>query len=539
MNDFVKPVLEYAELSPLLIVFAGAFVGVMVEAFVPRARRLVVQVSLVLVVLLGALGATLALAVDWTDEERGAAFGIRAAMGAVAVDGPTLFLWGLLLVLALLGTLLFAERRLDGGLSAFAGQAAVAPADEASQPPERARWEQTEVYPLFLFAVSGTLLLPAADDLVVMFVALEVLSLPLYLLTATARRRRLLSQEAALKYFLMGAFASAFLLYGAALTYGYAGTTSYEGIAAAVERGGVVPGAGEDLLLYAAIGLLLVGLLFKVGAAPFHAWTPDVYQGAPTPLVAWMSAATKVAAFGALTRLLHVAFGGAGEAWAPILSLVAVVSMGLGTVLALTQDDVRRMLAYSSVAHAGFVLAGVAAIRPVQELAPGELSSTRAVLFYLATYGVATLGAFAVVTLVRDGAGEVSSLRRWAGLGRVSPWVAGLFGLFMLGLAGIPLTSGFVGKWAVFEVAGAEGRWPVVVAAVVLSAVAAAFYVRVIGVMFFGRAEPVPGAAPLVAATPSAMLMAVVGVTGALTLLLGVVPDPLLDLAGRAGEWLG
>ena len=534
MNEFVKPVVEYAELSPLLIVFAGAFLGVVVEAFVPRARRFTVQVVLVLVVLLVALGATLALAADWADRPRGAVFGTRAAMGAVAVDGPTLFLWGLLLVLALLGTLLFAERRLDGGLSAFAGQAAVAPADEAAQPPERARWEQSEVYPLFLFAVTGTLLLPAADDLVVMFVALEILSLPLYLLSATARRRRLLSQEASLKYFLMGAFASAFLLYGAALAYGYAGTTSYEGIAAAVERG-----AGDDLLLYSAIGLLLVGLLFKVGAAPFHAWTPDVYQGAPTPLVAWMSAATKIAAFGALTRLLYVAFGGAGDAWSPIVSLVAVVSMALGTVLALTQDDVRRMLAYSSVAHAGFVLAGVAATRPVQELAPGELSATTAVLFYLATYGIATLGAFAVVTLVRDASGEVSSLRRWAGLGRMSPWVAGIFGLFMLGLAGIPLTSGFVGKWAVFEVAGADGRWPVVVTAVLMSAVAAAFYVRVIGVMFFGRAEPAPGAAPLVATTPSAMAVAVVGVTGALTLLLGVVPDPLLDLAGRAGEWLG
>src|SRR5690606_20763062 len=209
----------------------------------------------------------------------GAAYGVVAAMGSVAIDGPTLFIWGLVLLLALLGAALFAERQLEGGLSAFSGQASAAPGSEAERISGVERWEHTEVFPLLLFAVTGMLLFPAANDLLVLFVALEILSLPLYLLAGLARRRRLLSQEAALKYFLLGAFASAFLLYGAALLYGYAGSMEYGMIAEAIRN----RTDGQGLLLVA-VGMLAVGLFFKVGAAPFHAWSPDVYQGAPTPL---------------------------------------------------------------------------------------------------------------------------------------------------------------------------------------------------------------------------------------------------------------
>ena len=268
---------------------------------------------------------------------------------------------------------------------------------------------QTEVFPLLMFAVGGMLLFPASNDLLTMFVALEVLSLPLYLLCGLARRRRLLSQEASLKYFLLGAFSSAFFLYGVALLYGYAGTVRLAGIAEAVSNS-----AGDETLLLVGTGLVAVGLLFKVGAAPFHSWTPDVYQGAPTPITGFMAACTKVAAFGALLRVFYVGVGGLAWEWEPVIWGVAILTMVVGSVVALTQTDVKRMLAYSSIAHAGFVLVGMAATDAVQP--SGELLGVSSVLFYLLAYGFSTIGAFAVVTLVRDAAGEATHLSQWAGL---------------------------------------------------------------------------------------------------------------------------
>ena len=239
-----------------------------------------------------------------------------------------------------------------------------------------------------MFAVGGMLLFPASDDLLTMFIALEVLSLPLYLLCGLARRRRLLSQEAALKYFLLGAFSSAFFLYGVALLYGYAGTLDLGGIAEAVAAG-----SGNTSLALIGTGLLLVGVLFKIGAVPFHSWIPDVYQGAPTPITAFMAAATKVAAFGAMLRIFYVALPELRDDWRPVLWAVAILTMVVGTVTAVTQTDVKRMLAYSAVAHSGFILTGVIA---------GNEAGLSSTLFYLFAYGFSTLGAFAVVGLVRD-----------------------------------------------------------------------------------------------------------------------------------------
>ena len=216
---------------------------------------------------------------------------------------------------------------------------------------------QTEVFPLTLFAIGGMLLFPAADDLLTMFIALEVLSLPLYLMCGLARRRRLLSQEAALKYFLLGAFSSAFFLYGAAMLYGYSGTLSLAGIADAIHAN-----AGKTSLALIGVGLVLVGVLFKVGAVPFHSWIPDVYQGAPTPITAFMAAATKIAAFGALLRIFYVAVPEIRADWRPVLWAIAILTMVVGTVTAVTQTDVKRMLAYSAVAHTGFILTGVIAL---------------------------------------------------------------------------------------------------------------------------------------------------------------------------------
>ena len=527
-TEFQAPHIEYATLSPLFVVFGAALLGVLVEALVERRRRYLVQSVLAVAGLAAALAATVVVATRLPDRADGAAYGSVVAEGAIAVDGPSVFLWGTLLVLSFTSVLLFAERRVDGGVTAFAGQAAALPGTEAERQASTRGLEHTEVYPLMLFAVGGMMLFAASNDLLTMFVALEVLSLPLYLLCGLARRRRLLSQEAALKYFMLGAFSSGFFLYGLALVYGYAGSTNLAAIAQAV-AGRV----GSQGLLLGGIALLAVGMLFKVGAAPFHAWTPDVYQGAPTAVTAFMAACTKIAAFGALLRLFYVAFGGAQRDWAPMIWIVAILTMAVGSFFALTQSDIKRMLAYSSVAHAGFLLVGFVGLQQATGDAP-TVSSLQSVLFYLVTYGFMTVGAFGVVTLVRDAGGEANHLSRWAGLGKESPVVAGVFAFFLLGMAGIPLTSGFTGKWVVFTSAAQGGAWPLVVVAVLLSVVAAFFYLRVIVLMYFS--DPV-GDGPTVA-VPSILTTVVIAVALAATLVLGILPGPVLDLAGTAGAFI-
>ncbi len=410
MNEFVKPHIEYAQLWPMLVIFGVACAGVLVEAFLPRERRYVVQTLLTLVGLVVALVGTCLVASDLPSVADGLAHGTIAAEGTIAVDGPAVFLWGLILIFGIAGVLLFAERRLEGGVTAFAGQAAALPGTEAERQASTSGLEHTEVYPLMMFAVGGMMLFPAANDLLTMFVALEVFSLPLYLLCGLARRRRLLSQEAALKYFLLGAFSSGFFLYGIALVYGFAGSMEFAAINEAVRNE-----IGNQTLLLIGMGMMAVGLFFKVGAAPFQSWTPDAYQGAPTPVTAWMAAATKVAAFGAVLRLFHVAFGADRWSWQPMMWIVAILTMVVGAVVAISQSDVKRMLAYSSIAHTGFLLTGVLGVQSATNLADGELTSLQAVLFYLVTYGFATLGAFAVVTLVRDSGGEQTHLERWVG----------------------------------------------------------------------------------------------------------------------------
>jgi NADH-quinone oxidoreductase subunit N len=529
MTDFEAPHIEYFTVSPILIVLGVAVVGVLLEAFLPRGRRYLVQVLLALAGLVAAIVTTVMVFADLNPGSDEPEVGEVVAEGALAVDGPALFCWVLVLVLALLSVLLFAERRLEGGLLSFAGQAAALPGTEAEREASTKGLEHTEVFPLMMFTVGGMLMFPAANDLLTMFVALEVFSLPLYLLCGLARRRRLLSQEAALKYFLLGAFSSGFFVYGIALVYGYAGSMGFAQIAEAVSAQG-----GSEALLLGGIALLSVGLLFKVSAVPFQAWTPDVYQGAPTAVTAFMAAATKVAAFGALLRLFYVAFGGNRTDWTPMIWIVAILTMVVGSVLALTQTDVKRLLAYSSIAHAGFILTGFLGIRSLNEVEPGSLTGVSAVLFYLTTYGFTTMAAFALVTVVRDGGGEATHLTRWRGLGKESPLVAGMFAFLLLAMAGIPLTSGFTGKWAVFAAALDAGAWPVVVVAVLASAVAAYFYVKVIVLMYFS--EPV-GEGPSVT-TPSVLTGTVIAVGVAATLLLGVVPGELIDLLGRVGVFI-
>ncbi len=510
---FTPPHIEYGQLSPILLVFGLAVVGVLVEAFVPRAHRRSVHIGLTLGGLAGAFGLTIAVG-----ETTKLAPGHLAAMGAVAVDGPALFIQGTILVLAFVSVLLIAESSNEG--SAFVAQAAAVPGSAEEREGLLAGLTHTEVYPLTLFAVSGMLLFPAANDLLTMFVALEVLSLPLYLLCGLARRRRLLSQEAAMKYFLLGAFSSAFFLFGIAMLYGFSGSVNLGAIAAAASSN-----VGGSTLLYAGIALVGLGLLFKIGAVPFQSWKPDVYQGAPTPVTALMASCTVVSAFGALLRIFYVAFGQLTWDWRPALWVVAILTMVVGAIIAITQTDVKRLLAYSSIAHAGFILTGVVAASTL------GLSSS---MFYLAVYGFTTIGAFAVVTLVRDEAGEAAHLRRWAGLGKRSPLVAGVFAFFLLAFAGIPLTSGFTGKFAVFQAAIAGGALPLVIVGVLSSAIAAFFYVRVIVLMFFS--DPAPDGPSVV--TPGLFTGAAVAIGAVTTLVFGVVPGPLLSLANHAANHL-
>jgi proton-translocating NADH-quinone oxidoreductase, chain N len=522
--QIAAPPIDYGAIAPLLIVLGAACAAVLVEAFLPRHQRWPAQVALS-VVAIGAAGLALGLYAGSAGPE-----GITTIADALAIDRPTLFLWGTLLALGLGSILLIADRSVEPG-GAFVASAATRAAvgggdvgDPAAEPgygsPEQAPTMQTEVFPFTLFALGGMMAFCAANDLLTMFIALEVLSLPLYLMCGLARRRRLLSQEAAVKYFLLGAFASAFFLYGLALLYGYAGSVRLTDIATAA--GG---SAKSDALLLGGLALLVVGLMFKASVGPFHTWTPDVYQGAPTPVTAFMAACTKVAAFGGILRVLYVAFGDTRWEWRGVLWAIAIVSMVIGAVIGLTQTDVKRMVAYSSVAHAGFLLLGAMSI---------TAQGTSGTLFYLLAYGFNTLAIFGVISLVRDADGEATHLSQWAGLGKRSPVVAGVMAFLLLALAGIPLTSGFTSKFAVFSAALGDGMAPLVVIALITSAIAAFFYLRVIVLMYFSE----PAADGPTVTVPGAFTTAAITLGVIVTLLLGIVPTLALSWAG-GGTFVG
>ncbi|MEY3020797.1 MAG: hypothetical protein RLZZ272_1781 [Actinomycetota bacterium] len=369
---------------------------------------------------------------------------------------------------------------------------------------------RAEHEPLLLLAVVGMTLLGGANDLITLFLALELLSIALYVLVALARRDRR-SQESGLKYLVLGAVASAILLYGIALTYVATGTFELAAIGARVGAITTSPG-----IVTLGLALLVVGFAFKVALVPFQLWTPDVYQGAPTNITAFMAAAVKAAAFAALLRLLLVAFGPLAALWAPLLAVLAAVTMLYGASAALVQQDVKRILAYSSITHAGYATIGIVA-------ASGEgLSAT---LWYLLTYAVSTLAAFGVVIAVeRRRRGEVT-LVDLRGLGRTSPVAAGLLALALLSLAGIPTTAGFLGKLAVFR-AGIEAGWTwLVVVGVVSSVIAAGFYLRIAGLVFLEEPDPARGAPVL-----GVGLALAVSIAGLLVLSLGLQPQLVLQL---------
>jgi len=369
---------------------------------------------------------------------------------------------------------------------------------------ERTGERRGEFYALLLLCTSGMTLIVAANNLILVFLALEILSLSLYVLTGFSFR--LTAIEGAMKYFLLGAFSSAFFLYGIAMAYGATNTTSITGIARALAgRTGGVP------LALTAAGLLAVGFAFKVAAVPFHSWAPDAYQGAPTPITAYMSAATKVAAFAALLRVFDVAFAPLAWDWTPFIWVIAAVTMVVGSVLAIAQTDIKRMLAYSSVAHAGFILTGVTA---------AGAAGISASLFYLLAYAAMIVGAFGVVMLVSIRGEERLGIASYAGLARRNPLLAGLLTLFLLSLAGIPPTAGFIAKVSVFGAAVQDGHWPLVLIAVLASVVAAFFYLRVIVIMYTQEPDTADDAERVSAPGPAIGI----GVTAVATLLFGVFP---------------
>ena len=507
--DVKLPPIDYGALLPMLILFGVACVGVLVEVLVPRRLRNAIQLTLALLAIVAAFVAVVV--------ERGTR--TITIGGAVAVDGPTLFLQGTLLVLGGVSLLLIGERAVEMG-GAFVPQAAITVGSQQDLRQASGQPGATEVYPLTTFALGGMLLFVAANDLLTMFVALEVLSLPLYLMCALARRRRLLSQEAALKYFLLGSYASAFFLFGVALIYGYA-----NGVQLSQVHDAVVNPQRSQVLLYAGLALIAIGLLFKGALVPFHVWTPDVYQGAPTPITALMAACTKVAAFGALLRILYVAFDGLRWDFQPVLGTIAVLTMLVGAVLAVTQTDMKRLLAYSSIANAGYVLVGVLALNKQ------GLSST---MFYLVAYGFSVLAAFGIVTLVRDADGEATHLSRWAGLGRKSPLFAGVFSFILLAFAGIPLTSGFTSKFAVFGAAIEGGQTWLVIVGVITSMLIAFPYLRVVVLMWLSE----PGESTPSVSIPGALTSAALAIGVIATLALGVVPAPLIDLTNDAAQFV-
>ena len=368
-----------------------------------------------------------------------------------------------------------------------------------------------EYYGLILFGAVGMCLMSSAIELVLVFIALEISSISTYIL-AGFRRRAAISAESSLKYFLLGSFATAFFLYGVALMFGATGSTATDAIAAALHTGTSGP------LVYAAVAMMFVGIGFKVAAAPFHVWTPDVYEGAPAPVVALMSTAPKAAAFAVLLRVL---FGAALPGWFWLVWVAAVLSMTLGNLGALVQNNVKRLLAYSSIAHAGYVLVAVAALE----------RGVPAVIFYAAAYAIMNVGAFAIVSHFSGYGERYVTIDDYAGLGRRSPLLAGALTVLLLSLIGIPMTGGFFAKFYVFA-AALEGHlvWLTIIG-VVNSAVAAYYYLRLIVVMYMR--EPT-GEAPVAPLRPALALVLAISVGG--TLYLGLLPGRVLDFAAQSAQ---
>ena len=385
-----------------------------------------------------------------------------------------------------------------------------------------------EVYGLYLMAAIGGVVMASANDLIVMFLGLEVLSISLYVLAAS-HRRRIESQESGIKYFVLGAFASAFFLYGIALVYGSTGSTTFTEILSNVSAS--VPVERKDALVLAGVALLIVGLAFKVAAVPFHFWTPDVYQGAPSPVTAFMASAGKAAAFTAMLRVLVFALPNWSDDWRPAIWILAVLTLAVGSTMAVVQTDVKRMLAYSSINHAGFLLVGVEAAGNGVG-GPTSATGVSSVLLYLLLYAVLVLGTFAVVTLVSRTGDSSTDLSAFRGLGRSKPALALGMTVLLLAQAGVPLTSGFVAKFGVIQAAVDSHSYAIAIIAMVSAVIAAFLYLRIMISMWITDAEAGDEGREAVRVPLSAGLAIVLSV--GFTLVVGFVPGWIIDASEHA-----
>jgi NADH-quinone oxidoreductase subunit N len=467
---------EFAAIIPMLIVVLSAAAAMLAEAFrQPGERMPIAGLGLI-----GLVGAAVASVFLWDSDAR--------SFGVVRADNFALFVNIILCVVGVL-TMMFSDEVV-----------------------EREQIPPGEYYALTLFAISGMMLMGAATDLLVIFLALEVLSLSVYVLTGI-RRANPAGAEAAFKYFLLGSFSSAFFLYGIAFAFVIAHSTRLDDLARALsEQATGTPG----ILPLLAVGLLAIGFAFKVSAVPFHMWTPDAYEGAPTIVTAFMSTGVKAAAFAAFLRVFLAPLEPLKDQWIPVLAVIAAATMILGTVVGVVQTNIKRMLAYSSIAHAGYLLLGIVATTD---------TGKAAVLFYLLAYAVTNLGALGIVALLGTPQKPHDELRDFAGLWRSRPGMSALMALFLLSLGGFPPTAGFIGKWYIFSAAVERGHYWLAIIGVLTSVVSVFFYLRIVVMMYMSEGAEV--VRPHVPATAVAGL----ALASAAVLYLGILPTQVLELA--------
>ena len=486
VEKLATPSVEWSVMTPVLILLTGAVLLMVIGALTPRRPKVPWHAGFTIVTGVAAIVAAVPL--WWRVRDDGP---ISAVAGAVRVDGLSLYL-GVAICCSVV-------------LAAFLTQGYL----------KRERLEGPDLYVLMLLSAAGGLVMVGANDLLVLFLGLEILSIAVYVL-AGVHVRRARSGEAAMKYFVLGAFSSAFFLYGIAMVYGATGSTNYTKIGAFLATNVLT----NNVMLLAGLALLLVGLGFKVAAVPFHAWTPDVYEGSPSPVVAYMASGVKVAGFAGLIRVFMYTFDTYQTYWQPMVYVVAVATLLVGAVLAVSQTNVKRMLAYSSISHAGFILIAVQA---------ASTQGVRSALFYLATYTFMVAGAFAVVTVVGRTGDNHHDLRDYQGLAKRAPLLAFAFLVFLLAQAGVPLTSGFLAKFGVIGAAvEARSYWLALIA--MLSSVISAFvYLRIVLAMYDRDAE-VSG--PKLAVPAGARIAILIGVV--VTLGIGLVPEPLAHVTRTA-----
>jgi len=466
----------YAAVIPIVIVGLSAVAAMLAEAFRQRDERMPIA-GLGLIGLAGAAIASVSL---WDINAK--------SFEVIRSDNFALFINLVLCIVGILTMLL------------------------SNEVIEREQIPPGEYYALTLFAICGMMMMAAATDLLVIFIALEILSLAVYVLTGI-RRQSAAGAEAAFKYFLLGGFSSAFFLYGVAFAYALSGSTRIDEIGTALSA--QATGAPNTLALLA-VGLMAVGFAFKVSAVPFHMWTPDAYEGAPTIVTAFMSTGVKAAAFAAFARVFLSSLEPLQAQWIPVLSAIAALTMIVGTVVGVVQTNVKRMLAYSSIAHAGYLLLGIVS---------ANSAGKAAILFYLLAYAVSNIGALGIVALLGTAENQHDELRDFAGLWRSRPALAGLMTIFLLSLGGIPPTAGFIGKWYIFSAAIQERHYWLAVIGVLTSVISVFFYLRIVVMMYMTEGTDVPR--PRVpAAAMTGLAFAVIAV-----FYLGILPTRVLDLA--------